>query len=91
MISDWEDGMLSEIKTRHEVSVLTFSCNCCSYNHKSVRDVFFFNQVRKKDLQNEVIRLSLEHNIVTQFTSFVAVEKREKVRESFRCDVILLN
>ena len=25
VISDWEDGMLSENKTRHEVCVLTFS------------------------------------------------------------------
>ena len=36
-------------------------------------------QMLKKNRKNYIIELSQEYSIVTQFTSFVAIEKREKV------------
>ncbi len=35
----------------------------------------------KREMKQKIIDLSIEHSIVTQFTSFVAVEEREKVSE----------
>ncbi|XP_059150077.1 protein mono-ADP-ribosyltransferase PARP4-like isoform X1 [Physella acuta] len=52
VIRDWEDGVLSDDRTGHEVA--------------------------KLDLKKYVIDLSKEYSIVTQFTSFIAVEKREE-------------
>ncbi|XP_041352469.1 protein mono-ADP-ribosyltransferase PARP4-like isoform X2 [Gigantopelta aegis] len=52
IIRDWEDGMLSSDRTRHEIL--------------------------KMNLKPYIIDLSTEYSIVTQFTSFVAVEKRDE-------------
>ncbi|XP_062423231.1 protein mono-ADP-ribosyltransferase PARP4 isoform X2 [Rhea pennata] len=35
------------------------------------------HEMKKQNLKNMIIRLSLENSIITQFTSFVAVEKRD--------------
>uniref|UniRef100_A0A8B9CL63 Poly [ADP-ribose] polymerase n=1 Tax=Anser brachyrhynchus TaxID=132585 RepID=A0A8B9CL63_9AVES len=35
------------------------------------------HEMKKQILKNKIIHLSLEHSIITQFTSFVAVEKRD--------------
>ena len=32
----------------------------------------------KKNQKNSIIKISVDYSIVTQFTSFVAIEKREK-------------
>jgi hypothetical protein len=40
-------------------------------------------QVVKMNEKQDVIDLSKEYSIVTQFTSFVAIEKRDKVGEVF--------
>ncbi|NXJ11809.1 PARP4 polymerase, partial [Odontophorus gujanensis] len=50
-IRDYEDGILHENETEHEM--------------------------KKQTLKNMIIHLSLENSIITQFTSFVAVEKRD--------------
>ncbi|KAG6922628.1 poly(ADP-ribose) polymerase family member 4, partial [Chelydra serpentina] len=54
LIRDYEDGILHENETEHEM--------------------------KKHTLKNLIINLSMENSIITQFTSFVAVEKR-KVNE----------
>ncbi|XP_075054979.1 protein mono-ADP-ribosyltransferase PARP4-like isoform X2 [Mixophyes fleayi] len=36
------------------------------------------NEMKKQELKSYIIELSVRHSIVTQFTSFVAVEKRSK-------------
>ena len=38
----------------------------------------FESQILKKNLKNSIIKISVDYSIVTQFTSFVAIEKREK-------------
>uniref|UniRef100_A0A8D0GNK9 Uncharacterized protein n=1 Tax=Sphenodon punctatus TaxID=8508 RepID=A0A8D0GNK9_SPHPU len=50
-IRDYEDGILHENETEHEM--------------------------KKQTLKSLIIKFSLENSIVTQFTSFVAVEKRD--------------
>ncbi|XP_063161870.1 protein mono-ADP-ribosyltransferase PARP4 [Candoia aspera] len=50
-IRDYEQGMLDEKETEHEM--------------------------KKQQLKSFIIELSLKNSIVTQFTSFVAIEKRE--------------
>ncbi|KAM6317090.1 LOW QUALITY PROTEIN: protein mono-ADP-ribosyltransferase PARP4 [Aegotheles albertisi] len=50
-INDYEDGILHESETEHEM--------------------------KKQTLKNMIIRLSLENSIISQFTSFIAVEKRD--------------
>ncbi|XP_010285395.1 PREDICTED: poly [ADP-ribose] polymerase 4-like, partial [Phaethon lepturus] len=50
-INDYEDGILHENETEHEM--------------------------KKQTLKNMIIHLSLENSIISQFTSFVAVEKRD--------------
>lgn len=40
--------------------------------------IIFLFQVMKKNKKNSIIQTSVEYSIVTQFTSFVAIEKREK-------------
>ncbi|XP_015745662.2 poly [ADP-ribose] polymerase 4 [Python bivittatus] len=50
-IRDYEQGMLDENETEHEM--------------------------KKQQLKSFIIELSLKNSIVTQFTSFVAIEKRE--------------
>ncbi|XP_070605865.1 protein mono-ADP-ribosyltransferase PARP4 isoform X1 [Erythrolamprus reginae] len=50
-IREYEQGMLDENETEHEM--------------------------KREQLKSNVIELSLKHSIVTQFTSFVAIEKRE--------------
>ncbi|XP_053944280.1 protein mono-ADP-ribosyltransferase PARP4 [Cuculus canorus] len=50
-ISDYEDGILHENETEHEM--------------------------KKQILKNMIIHLSLENSVISQFTSFVAVEKRD--------------
>ncbi|CAG5134171.1 unnamed protein product, partial [Candidula unifasciata] len=50
VIRDWEDGVLSNDRTQHEMA--------------------------KMDLKNYIIDLSKKYSIVTQFTSFIAVENR---------------
>jgi len=35
------------------------------------------HEIIKRDKKEEIIRLSIQYSLVTQFTSFVAVEKRE--------------
>ncbi|BFZ25340.1 hypothetical protein BsWGS_28378 [Bradybaena similaris] len=52
VIRDWNDGILSRDRTKHEVA--------------------------KMDLKNYIIDLSKEYSVVTQFTSFIAVEKRDE-------------
>ncbi|KAL8613683.1 hypothetical protein ACOMHN_029775 [Nucella lapillus] len=52
VIQDWEAGLLSDDRTRHELA--------------------------KMNEKQDVIDLSKEYSIVTQFTSFIAVEKRDK-------------
>ena len=42
-------------------------------------NAFIILQMLKKNRKNYIIELSKEYSIVTQFTSFVAIEKREKV------------
>ena len=37
------------------------------------------NEVVKKQLKHTIIQLSKRHQVITPFTSFLAVEKREKV------------
>jgi len=37
-------------------------------------------QIAKKNRKNYVIKLSTDFSIVTEFTSFVAIEKRDEVR-----------
>ena len=37
-------------------------------------------EVKKKETKADIINLSKQFSIVTQFTSFVAIEEREKVR-----------
>ncbi|NXC42205.1 PARP4 polymerase, partial [Penelope pileata] len=44
------------------------------------------HEMKKQILKNTIIRLSLENSIITQFTSFVAVEKRDE-KEIFSADV----
>ncbi|KAK2175772.1 hypothetical protein NP493_708g00019 [Ridgeia piscesae] len=56
-IRDWEEGVLADSRTEHEVT--------------------------KKNRKNLILQLSTKYSIVTQFTSFVAVEKREE-GETFR-------
>ncbi|XP_053871480.1 protein mono-ADP-ribosyltransferase PARP4 isoform X2 [Malaclemys terrapin pileata] len=51
LIRDYEDGILHENETEHEM--------------------------KKHTLKVLIINLSVEHSIITQFTSFVAVEKRD--------------
>uniref|UniRef100_A0A2H6MVH8 PARP4 MVP-ID C-terminal domain-containing protein n=2 Tax=Micrurus carvalhoi TaxID=3147026 RepID=A0A2H6MVH8_9SAUR len=50
-IREYEQGMLDENETQHEM--------------------------KREQLKSNIIELSLKHSIVTQFTSFVAIEKRE--------------
>ncbi|XP_026564599.1 poly [ADP-ribose] polymerase 4 isoform X2 [Pseudonaja textilis] len=50
-IREYEQGMLDESETQHEM--------------------------KREQLKSNIIELSLKHSIVTQFTSFVAIEKRE--------------
>ncbi|XP_058041921.1 protein mono-ADP-ribosyltransferase PARP4 isoform X1 [Ahaetulla prasina] len=50
-IRDYEQGMLDENETEHEM--------------------------KREQLKSSIIELSLKHSIVTQFTSFVAIEKRQ--------------
>ena len=40
----------------------------------------FLFQLKKMDMKEYIIELSKKYSIVTQLTSFIAVEKREKVR-----------
>uniref|UniRef100_A0A8C5RSJ3 Poly [ADP-ribose] polymerase n=1 Tax=Laticauda laticaudata TaxID=8630 RepID=A0A8C5RSJ3_LATLA len=49
-IREYEQGMLDESETQHEM--------------------------KREQLKSNIIELSLKHSIVTQFTSFVAIEKR---------------
>ncbi|NXU50981.1 PARP4 polymerase, partial [Turnix velox] len=58
-INDYEDGILHENETEHEMKKLT--------------------------LKNMIVRLSLENSIISQFTSFVAVEKRDP-KETYSAD-----
>ena len=61
---------------------------------KSVTDIFHWKynenikcfQVVKESRKQEIIATSIRHSIVTKFTSFVAVELREKDEE-----VVLFN
>ncbi|XP_051483232.1 protein mono-ADP-ribosyltransferase PARP4 isoform X2 [Apus apus] len=55
-INDYEDGILHENETEHEM--------------------------KKQTLKNMIIHLSLENSIISQFTSFVAVEKRDAAETS---------
>ena len=41
--------------------------------------IFFCCQIIKRDRKAYIINISKEHSIVSQFTSFVAIEEREKV------------
>lgn len=41
-------------------------------------------QIVKKERKSYIINISKEYSIVSQFTSFVAIEEREKVREDPR-------
>ena len=38
-----------------------------------------YDQIIKRDRKSYIINISKEYSIVSQFTSFVAIEKREKV------------
>ena len=44
----------------------------------------FLFQLKKMDMKDYIIELSKKYSIVTQLTSFIAVEKREKVRNARR-------
>lgn len=39
----------------------------------------YFCQIVKRDRKSYIINISKEYSIVSQFTSFVAIEEREKV------------
>uniref|UniRef100_G1RT04 Poly(ADP-ribose) polymerase family member 4 n=1 Tax=Nomascus leucogenys TaxID=61853 RepID=G1RT04_NOMLE len=57
LIRDYEDGILHENETSHEM--------------------------KKQTLKSLIIKLSKENSLITQFTSFVAVEKRDKNESPF--------
>lgn len=40
--------------------------------------MIFIVQLKKTETKNKIIKLSIDHSIVTKFTSFVGVEEREK-------------
>uniref|UniRef100_A0A670HY83 Poly [ADP-ribose] polymerase n=1 Tax=Podarcis muralis TaxID=64176 RepID=A0A670HY83_PODMU len=67
-IRDYEQGILDEDETEHEM--------------------------KKQLLKSQIIELSLKNSIVTQFTSFVAIEKRVRVFTEVLCisliDLILI-
>lgn len=41
----------------------------------------YFCQIVKRDRKSYIINISKEYSIVSQFTSFVAIEEREKVSQ----------
>uniref|UniRef100_A0A2K6MBJ5 Poly [ADP-ribose] polymerase n=1 Tax=Rhinopithecus bieti TaxID=61621 RepID=A0A2K6MBJ5_RHIBE len=57
LIRDYEDGVLHENETSHEM--------------------------KKQTLKSLIIKLSKENSLITQFTSFVAVEKRDENESPF--------
>ncbi|XP_074246642.1 protein mono-ADP-ribosyltransferase PARP4-like isoform X2 [Saimiri boliviensis] len=57
LIRDYEDGILHENETSHEM--------------------------KKHTLKSLIIKLSKENSLITQFTSFVAVEKRDEKKSPF--------
>nr|XP_054384656.1 protein mono-ADP-ribosyltransferase PARP4 isoform X5 [Pongo abelii] len=57
LIRDYEDGILHENETSHEM--------------------------KKQTLKSLIIKLSKENSLITQFTSFVAVEKRDENESPF--------
>ena len=42
-------------------------------------------QLMKRNRKQYIIDTSIRHSIVTQFTSFVAIEEREEVSLAIRC------
>lgn len=60
--------MLLKTILKNEVSIRNSSLVCSDYL-----------QVVRMDEKQNIIELSKEYSIVTQFTSFIAVEKRDKV------------
>jgi poly [ADP-ribose] polymerase len=48
------------------------------WNEGSLSDDRMEHEIMKRDLKSYIINTSIEYSIVSQFTSFVAIEKREK-------------
>ena len=46
-------------------------------------------QIVKRDRKAYIINVSKEYSIVSQFTSFVAIEEREKVSPDMVCELVL--
>ena len=46
-------------------------------------------QIVKRDRKSYIINVSKEYSIVSQFTSFVAIEEREKVSPDMVCELVL--
>ena len=56
------------------VQVCVYVC-ACAYP-------IYHYQIIKRDRKSYIINVSKEYSIVSQFTSFVAIEKREKVSDN---------
>lgn len=59
---------------------------CCRFEAKQLlRAIDVMLQSKKKTMKDYIINVSKKYSIVTQFTSFIAVEKREKVKARREC------
>ena len=82
IIRDWTEGSLDFDHTEHEViSSLTLCHILCRYSNGTIHC-----QIAKRDTKSFIINTSIEYSIVSQFTSFVAIEKREKVVLETTCN-----
>lgn len=81
LIQDFEDGNLDSDEVEHEVR----ACVCaCAVQNKTKVDALIpnfshclrFSQGKKAELKHFIIELSKEFSILSQFTSFVAIEER---------------
>ena len=50
-----------------------------SFTYYILYCIIIYDQIIKRDRKSYIINISKEYSIVSQFTSFVAIEKREKV------------
>lgn len=79
LIQDFEDGNLDSDEVEHEVC----ACACAVQNKTKVGALIpnfshclGFSQGKKAELKHFIIELSKEYSILSQFTSFVAIEER---------------
>lgn len=81
LIRDYEDGNLDTDEAEHEV------CVCASLRKNNINTPHFILvilssqrlsllQGKKAELKSYIIELSKEFSILSQFTSFVAIEER---------------